>query len=284
MNNYQKTFQGYEAQLDKLIVQQQRLGRLRANTNFNMNSLNNFLTENAPTGKVLSGEVIIFQNEIQEVFRKLINMSQTPIDEGEARQLSVNSNKMMVDRSKEFKPLSDKYSFAVIEEYNRCLMEHQIPQSPSQQTMLTTYILKQKDFRLLQSMIQYHVLADSLELARILLDLGSKESRDDQESGKDFYKPAFQMGLDMLQRLKKFDEIVVALINEGMILKALDFALDYNVHSMRLSLFLQVIEQLRSEGEELKANMIQKRISDIKRFDEIKQKQDPHYKSIILDK
>lgn len=118
-------------------------------------------------------------------------MSETPIDEGEARSLSVHSQKMMVDRSKEFKPLSDKYSFAVIEEYNRCLMEHQIPQSPSQQTMLTTFIIKQKDFRLLQSMIQYHVLADSLELARILLDLGSKETRDDHESGKDYYKPAF---------------------------------------------------------------------------------------------
>lgn len=56
---------------------------------------------------------------------------------------------------------------------------------------------------------------------------------------------------------------MVALINDGYILKSLDYALDYNVHSMRLSLFIQVIEQLRSEGEELKANMIQKRINDI---------------------
>lgn len=53
------------------------------------------------------------------------------------------------------------------------------------------------------------------------------------------------MGLDMLQRLKKFDEMVIALINEGLILKALDYALDYNVHSMRHSLFQQVIEDLR---------------------------------------
>ena len=66
-------------------------------------------------------------------------------------------------------------------------------------------------------------------------------------------------------------------------MKALDYALDYNVHSMRLSLFNQVIEQLRSEGEELKANMIQKRINDIKRFDEIKAKTDANYKPIIQD-
>jgi hypothetical protein len=66
--------------------------------------------------------------------------------------------------------------------------------------------------------------------------------------------------------------MVVALINEGHILKALDYALDYNVHSMRVSLFQQVIESLRNEGEELKANMIQKRVNDIKRFDDIKAK------------
>ncbi len=60
----------------------------------------------------------------------------------------------------------------------------------------------------------------------------------------------------MLQRLKKFDEIVVALINEGMTLKALDYALDYNVHSMRCSLFMQVVEDLKKEGEENKANLI----------------------------
>jgi|TARA_B110000285_G_C14993967_1_gene547792 hypothetical protein len=109
--------------------------------------------------------------------------------------------------------------------------------------MLTTYILKQNDFRLLQSLVQYHVLNDSLELARILIELGSQDNKEDPE--KQYYQPALQMGLDMLQRLKKFDEMVIALINEGLILKALDYALDYNVHSMRHSLFQQVIEDLR---------------------------------------
>lgn len=42
--------------------------------------------------------------------------------------------------------------------------------------MLTDYILKQKDYRLLQSLVQYHVLNDSLELARTLLEIGSKEN------------------------------------------------------------------------------------------------------------
>ncbi len=90
------------------------------------------------------------------------------------------------------------------------------------------------------------------------------------------------MGCDMLQRLKKFDEIVVALINESMILKALDYALDYNVHSMKLTLFNNVIDDLRTNGQELKANMIAKRVNDIRRFDEIKAKQDANYKPIIV--
>ena len=76
---------------------------------------------------------------------------------------------------------------------------------------------------------------------------------------------------------------MIALINENMILKALDYALDYNVHSMKMTLFASVIDQLRNEGEEFKANIIQKRVNDIKRFDEIKAKQDANYKPIIVE-
>jgi len=88
--------------------------------------------ENAPNGKVLSGEVIIFQNEMQDVFRKLINLSETPIDLDEAKSLTEDASSFMLDKSTEFTVLSCSYCLAIIEEYNRCLMEHQIPQSPSQ--------------------------------------------------------------------------------------------------------------------------------------------------------
>jgi len=60
MTSYQKIVEGFGSKLDSMIQQQTRLGRMKANTAFNSNSLNNFLTENAPNGKVLSGEVIIF--------------------------------------------------------------------------------------------------------------------------------------------------------------------------------------------------------------------------------
>ena len=55
--------------------------------------------------------------------------------------------------------------------------------------MLTQYILKQKDFRLLQSLVQYHVLTDSLELSRILIELGSRENEGNPDV--QFYAPAF---------------------------------------------------------------------------------------------
>tara|TARA_B110000285_G_C14993967_1_gene547791 strand:+ start:337 stop:585 length:249 start_codon:yes stop_codon:yes gene_type:complete len=80
-------------------VQQQRLGRLRANTSFNTNSLNNFLTENAPNGKVLSGEVIVFQNEIQDIFKRLINLSEVPIEIEESEKLKENIEALLLDKS-----------------------------------------------------------------------------------------------------------------------------------------------------------------------------------------
>ncbi len=46
-------------------------------------------------------------------------------------------------------------------------------------------------------------------------------------NGKEFsiyYEPAYQLGLDMLKKLKSNEDVVYALLNEGLILRALDFA------------------------------------------------------------
>ena len=67
--------------IDLLIIQQQRLGRLRHNTQIKANALNSFLLEVAPNNRVLSGEAIVFQNETHDIFRDLINMSEYPIDQ-----------------------------------------------------------------------------------------------------------------------------------------------------------------------------------------------------------
>lgn len=50
-----------------------------------------------------------------------------------------------------------------------------------------------------------------------------------------------------------------------MVMKALDFALEYNVHSMKLSSFLETVEKFKLEGFHTKAELIIKRITEIKK-------------------
>ena len=41
-----------------------------------------------------------------------------------------------------------------------------------------------------------------------------------------YYEPAYQLGLDMLKKIKNNEDVVYALLGEGLILRALDFALE----------------------------------------------------------
>jgi len=61
---------------------------------------------------------------------KLINLSEAPLDEEMAKTLRDNADQLLIGvkmGNENFKPLSSRYILAIIEEYNRCLMEHQIP-------------------------------------------------------------------------------------------------------------------------------------------------------------
>jgi hypothetical protein len=119
-----------------------------------------------------------------------------------------------------------------------------------------------KDTQTMHTLLQYQVLSNSLELARILIHLGSSESRrlygseiqDDMSelegqyvslkaTGKErefslFYEPAYQLGLDMLKKLKSNEDVVYALLNEGLLLRAIDYAQECQVHSLKLSHFI----------------------------------------------
>ena len=104
--------------IDLLIIQLQRLGRLRANTSFRANAINAFLTESAPSNRVLSGEAIIFQNETHEIFREIINASENPLEpdlqDPAAPKLKV------------------RYVCTVLLEFLRSVLENQIPLQPAQ--------------------------------------------------------------------------------------------------------------------------------------------------------
>ena len=62
-------------------------------------------------------------------------MSEAPLDEKEAEALKANASSLLFegedasgnDGEHKFKALSCRYCLSIIEEYNRCLMEHQIP-------------------------------------------------------------------------------------------------------------------------------------------------------------
>jgi hypothetical protein len=209
-------------------------------------ALNEFLAEYTPSNRVLTGEVIVFQNEIIEIFKELIAMT----ERGKEQEGSP-------------KP---KYVSSVMIEFFHALMENNIPQQSVLQTLLIKYIVEHRDFNTFHLLLQYHVLTENLELARILITIGTTP---EPESGakEGYYEPALQAGLDMLKKLKSNDEIVVALINEGLTLRALNFAFAYNVHSMKLSSFLECVERLKEEGKDHEADVLFKRITEVRKFD-----------------
>ena len=66
-------------------------------------------------------------------------------------------------------------------------------------------------------------------------------------------------------------------------MKALDYALEHNVHSMKLSSILDNVEIAREQREDNKAAMIVKRLQELKKFDEAKMKSTPGYKPLLIE-
>ena len=95
--------------IEKVIHHQMKLGRLNAITSFPATCLNAFLTETAPQARVLTGESIVFQNEVLELFKEMMNNSNFPVEK---------------DRGG---PLKVKYVYSVISEFIRSLFENGIP-------------------------------------------------------------------------------------------------------------------------------------------------------------
>ncbi len=89
------------------VMQMLRMSRLRANTAMSGTVINHGLMEYTPSNRVLGGEVIVFQNEMIEIIKEMITLSQ-----GEGK-------------------LTYKYVSSIIIEFFHALIENQIPQQPS---------------------------------------------------------------------------------------------------------------------------------------------------------
>lgn len=117
-----------------------------------------------------------------DIFKALIQASTSPLDGSPPGNLSV------------------RYVSAVLMEFVRCIYENNIPLQAAQQTMILSFLFNAKEYPVLHQLLQFHVFLDSMELARVLVELGSRHSKKTDS----YYEPAFQLGLDMLQRLKQY--------------------------------------------------------------------------------
>jgi hypothetical protein len=90
----------------------------------------------------------------------------------------------------------------------------------------------------------------------------------------------------MLKKLKSNEDVVYALLSEGLVMRSLDFAVESGAHSLKLSLFLQFVERLKSEGLRGKADFVLRRLQDLKRADEIRRvsyQSDPSFRPMLID-
>jgi uncharacterized protein YpiB (UPF0302 family) len=57
----------------------------------------------------------------------------------------------------------------------------------------------------------------------------------------------------------------VALVNDDYVMKALDFALEHEVHGMKLKSLVESIDSAKAKGDDKKAAMLVKRLAELKR-------------------
>jgi hypothetical protein len=101
------------------------------------------------------------------------------------------------------------YFASVIIEYIRSLINQEIPVYLSLQMMLARLALRSQSFMLLQELLLFGILSDSRDLAQLLLAFSRSEA------GSQLFRQAFQLSIDMLSRLKLYDEVADVMLSRG---------------------------------------------------------------------
>ena len=179
----------------------------------------------------------MFQNDLMEIFKKIVERDH----------------------------IKPRYVISVITEYIRTLMEANIPQQPQLQSLLLNFLIQTRQFTQLHFLLQFHIMSESLALARVLIALGQKSPlRNIQLCQGHTYTPGFQLGLDMMVKLGKNDgEIVEVLMQEGHISKALDYAVERHLKQVPFDQFMKHVDEV--EDYERK-QALQRRIADIRKI------------------
>ncbi|CAD8065505.1 unnamed protein product [Paramecium primaurelia] len=81
------------------------------------------------------------------------------------------------------------------------------------QNLLVKLLIKTNRYTQLHFLIQYQVLTDNADFAKLLIDISNKESLEQRNLQP--YQPAFQLGIDMFFRLQKYEELLEYLLKFG---------------------------------------------------------------------
>ncbi|KAI8816160.1 colon cancer-associated protein Mic1-like-domain-containing protein [Fimicolochytrium jonesii] len=101
------------------------------------------------------------------------------------------------------------------------------PALPALHALLSTLLLRSKRYTELHQYVQYNVVEDSIDVARLLLEREGE------------YRPFAQLGLDMLKRLGEEEEVVEVLLGRGQVLDALRYAISRNLPHPTAPRFLE---------------------------------------------
>ncbi len=128
----------------------------------------------------------------------------------------------------EDKEFDKEYLTKLIMEYIRLSADNGVPVMSEIQAVFIRLVLQIKDFPLLQSLLQFHCLRDNIDLAEILIKLGTKDKsafQDKQENEliefvEDEYIPELlQTGIDMYYRMGKLKDILEHLLSNESVRK-----------------------------------------------------------------
>ncbi|EAR83398.2 colon cancer-associated Mic1-like protein (macronuclear) [Tetrahymena thermophila SB210] len=128
-----------------------------------------------------------------------------------------------------------QYIIYILSEYLRLAYNNEVKFLNKTQDLLIDVVFKQQNYNTLHFLIQYKILSDSTDLAKKLIDMSCpKRIKNLGLPQKDLlYKPGFQLGIDMLFRLKNYYEIIDVFFQFGMTLEALDLIQRYHIYNIK---------------------------------------------------
>ncbi|EAR84346.2 colon cancer-associated Mic1-like protein (macronuclear) [Tetrahymena thermophila SB210] len=135
------------------------------------------------------------------------------------------------------------YLTDILSEYIKQSTELEIPVESKFQNLLAKLLIEQQKFNTFLFFVQYRIITDNEDLAQILISMNSNT----------VFKQGFQLGLDMLYRLKKYYIIINILLRRGLFQQALDFMRKNTVNKINLK---EMIKILLSQNGDMKIQSI----------------------------